>query len=106
MTIYMFRAPETYDEKSVAKFWKPENVAYMRDLREIIAGMEVFEKESAEHLVREWIEAGQLPMGKIMNCLRIAVMGIGQGPDIFSICEFIGKEETLNRMDRALTVLK
>ena len=71
-----------------------------------VADMEVFEKESAEHLVREWIEAGQLPMGKIMNCLRIAIMGIGQGPDIFSICEFIGKEETLSRIDAALANLK
>ena len=105
LTIYMFRAPESYDEKSVAKFWKEENVAYMRDLRGIIADMEVFEKESAEHLVREWIEAGQLPMGKIMNCLRIAIMGIGQGPDIFSICEFIGRDETLRRIDRALETL-
>ena len=102
LTIYMFRAPETYEEKSVAKFWKAENVSYIREMREIVADMEVFEKESAEHLVREWIEAGQLPMGKIMNCLRIAVMGIGQGPDIFSICEFIGKEETLRRIDTAL----
>ena len=105
LTLYMFKAPETYDEKSVNKFWKEENVAYMRELREIIADLEIFEKESAEHLVREWIEAGQLPMGKIMNCLRIAIMGIGQGPDIFSICEFIGKEETLRRIDAALASL-
>ena len=106
LTIYMFRAPESYDEKSVNKFWKEENVAYMRELREIVADLEVFEKESAEHIVREWIEAGQLPMGKIMNCLRIAIMGIGQGPDIFSICEFIGKEETLRRIDAALAKIQ
>jgi glutamyl-tRNA synthetase len=102
LTLYMFRAPESYDEKSVNKFWKAENVGYMKELRELVAGLEVFEKESAEHLVREWIEAGQLPMGKIMNCLRIAIMGIGQGPDIFSICEFIGRDETLRRIDTAL----
>ena len=105
LTIYMFRAPESYDEKSVAKFWKEENIGYMRELRDLVAGLEVFEKESAESLVREWIEAGQLPMGKIMNCLRIAVMGIGQGPDIFSICEFIGRDETLCRIDTALAKL-
>ena len=102
LTIYMFRAPESYDEKSVAKFWKEENVALLRELRGVIADLEVFEKESAEHIVREWIEVGNLPMGKIMNCLRIAVMGIGQGPDIFSVCEFIGKDETLRRIDTAL----
>ncbi len=102
LTIYMFRAPVSYDEKSVSKFWKEENVALVRQLRCVIADLEVFEKESAEHIVREWIEAGNLPMGKIMNCLRIAVMGIGQGPDIFSVCEFIGKDETLRRIDTAL----
>ena len=102
----MFKAPESYDAQSVNKFWKEENVVYMRELREIIADLELFEKESAEHIVREWIEAGQLPMGKIMNCLRIAIMGIGQGPDIFSICEFIGKEETLRRIGAALNNLQ
>ena len=105
LTLYMFRAPQSYDEKSVAKFWKEENVAYIRELRGIVAELEVFCKDSAEHIVREWIEAGQLPMGKIMNCLRIAIMGIGQGPDIFSICEFIGKEETLARIDSALEAI-
>ena len=102
LTLYMFRAPQSYDEKSVNKFWKAENVGYIKELRGIFAELEVLEKESAEHIVREWIEAGGLPMGKIMNCLRIAIMGIGQGPDIFSICEFIGKGETLARMDAAL----
>ncbi len=102
LTLYMFRAPSSYDEKSVNKFWKAENVGYIKELRGIFAELEVLEKESAEHIVREWIEAGQLPMGKIMNCLRIAIMGIGQGPDIFSICEFIGKEDTLARIDAAL----
>ncbi len=102
LTIYMFRAPQSYDEKSVNKFWKAENVGYIKELRGIFAELEVLEKESAEHIVREWIEAGGLPMGKIMNCLRIAIMGIGQGPDIFSICEFIGKGETLARIDAAL----
>ncbi len=105
LTIYMFRAPESYDDKSVAKFWKDENVGYIRQLRALIAELEVFERESAEHIVREWIEAGSLPMGKIMNCLRIAVMGVGQGPDIFSVCEFIGKDETLRRIDKALATL-
>lgn len=102
LTLYMFRAPQSYDEKSVNKFWKAENVGYIKELRGIFAELEVLEKESAEHIVREWIEAGGLPMGKIMNCLRIAIMGIGQGPDIFSICEFIGKGETLARIDAAL----
>ncbi|MBP9986596.1 MAG: glutamate--tRNA ligase, partial [Bacteroidales bacterium] len=105
LTEYMFKAPTSYDEKSVNKFWKAENLQYLHGLRDIVAGLDKFEKEGAEEKVREWITAGELPMGKIMNMLRIAIMGIGQGPDIFAICEFIGKEETLARIDAAFAAI-
>ncbi len=105
LTEYMFKAPSSYDEKSVNKFWKADNLQYLHGLRDIVAGLDKFEKESAEEKVREWITAGELPMGKIMNMLRIAIMGIGQGPDIFAICEFIGKDETLARIDAAFAAI-
>jgi glutamyl-tRNA synthetase len=37
-----------------------------------------------------------------MNCLRLAVVGSSQGPNLFEIFETLGKAETLSRIDRAL----
>ena len=41
-----------------------------------------------------------------MNPLRIAVVGEAKGPHLFDIFELIGKEETINRIERALEQLK
>lgn len=61
--------------------------------------------EATEPKIHQWVCDNQFSMGQLMNCLRIAVIGISQGPSIFAISEFIGKEETLARVDRAIAML-
>ena len=101
-TSYMFIAPAEFDEKSVKKFWKEENVEYLREMVSLFETMDVVKAESAEESIREWITAHEYPMGKVMNTLRLAIIGISQGPSILEICAFIGKEEMLKRIDFAL----
>lgn len=102
---FLFKAPEEYEEKGVAKFWKGENPARIAALREVIAGIDDFTKENAERIVHDWIVAREYPMGQVMNSLRLTLVGAGSGPSIFDICEIIGKEETLRRIDAALDKL-
>lgn len=99
---FMFQAPETYDTKSVTKFWKGENPARIAALREVLAGIDDFSKEHAEKVVFDWIAKNEYPMGQVMNTFRIAIVGAGSGPSIMDICAIIGKEETLRRIDNAL----
>ena len=99
---FMFQAPETYDTKSVTKFWKGENPARIAALREVLAGIDDFSKEHTEKVVFDWIAAHEYPMGQVMNTFRIAIVGAGSGPSIMDICAIIGKEETLKRIDNAL----
>lgn len=96
------QAPETYDTKSVTKFWKGENPARIAALREVLAGIDDFSKEHAEKVVFDWIAKNEYPMGQVMNTFRIAIVGAGSGPSIMDICAIIGKEETLRRIDNAL----
>jgi glutamyl-tRNA synthetase len=55
--------------------------------------------------VHEIIARNEWPMGQVMNSLRLAVVGASRGPDMFEICAFIGRDEILRRIDRALDVL-
>ena len=41
-----------------------------------------------------------------MNSFRLAIVGTSSGPSILDICEIIGKEETLRRIDKALETLR
>ena len=102
LTEYMFVAPSQYDEKSVAKFWKPENVENLKKLAAKLAEFDKITAAETEPAIHQWIVDNQMSMGQLMNTLRIAILGISQGPSIFDICEFIGKDETLKRIDAAL----
>lgn len=102
LTEYMFVAPSSYDEKSVAKFWKPENVDNLKKLAAKLAEFDKITAAETEPAIHQWIMDNQMSMGQLMNTLRIAILGISQGPSIFDICEFIGKDETLKRIDAAL----
>lgn len=105
LTLYMFEAPAQYDEKSVQKFWKPENVENLKKLAAKLAEFDRITAAETEPAVHQWIVDNQMSMGQLMNTLRIAVLGVSQGPSIFDICEFIGKDETLRRIDAALKAL-
>ena len=45
-------------------------------------------------------------LGDVMNAFRLALVGIGKGPGMFDISAFLGKEETIKRLQRAIEVLK
>lgn len=102
LTNYMFVAPTSYDEKSVNKFWKPENVENLKLMAKEIEKCAKIDEKETETSIHEWIVANSLSMGQLMNTLRIAIIGISQGPSIFAICEFIGKDETLSRINKAI----
>lgn len=102
LTEYMFVAPSSYDEKSVAKFWKPENVENLKKLAAKLAEFDKITAAETEPAIHQWIMDNQMSMGQLMNTLRIAILGISQGPSIFDICEFIGKDETLRRIEAAM----
>ncbi|MBO7478720.1 MAG: glutamate--tRNA ligase, partial [Salinivirgaceae bacterium] len=102
LTEYMFVAPSQYDEKSVAKFWKAENVENLKKLAAKLAEFDKITAAETEPAVHQWIMDNQMSMGQLMNTLRIAILGISQGPSIFDICEFIGKDETLKRIEKAI----
>ncbi|MFA6886670.1 MAG: glutamate--tRNA ligase [Fermentimonas sp.] len=104
-TSYFFVAPESYDEKTVRKRWKEDTPQYMQQLVELNMQMDDFSAHNQEKIVMEWIKDNELHTGNIMNAYRLAIVGEGKGPHIFDITEIIGKEETQNRLKRAITTL-
>ena len=57
-------------------------------------------------LTKEILEEKGYGMGQVMNTLRLALVGAGKGPGMYDVTSFIGKEETLRRIDNLLTNLK
>ena len=103
---YIFKAPVEYAEKDVAKFWKPENVELALKVADYVMAFDgPWNKEALETGLEEYIRSNEWPMGKVMNCIRLALTGSGSGLGIADVVVLIGKEEFRARIDRAVEVL-
>ena len=97
---YLFIAPTSFVEKDAAKFWKEENYTLALQVADFILGFEgEFTKESLEGPLEEYIRGNEWPMGKVMNCLRLAMVGASNGLGIADIVTLIGKKEFAKRID-------
>lgn len=102
---FFFVAPTEYDEKTRKKRWKEDSAQAMGELATLIEGLDDFSVEAQEKAVHEWIEQKGYKLGNIMNAWRLTLVGEGKGPGMFDISAFLGKEETLARMKRAIETL-
>ena len=102
---YLFQAPDQYDDKSVKKWWKEQAPVTTAALCDFIESQECFDGASLEPKVMEWIAANGYATGKVMNAFRVTLVGAAVGPAIFAITDFLGKEETLRRARKALSIL-
>ena len=103
---FFFLPPLEYDEKTVKKRWKENSAQVMTELAGVLESLDDFSIENQEHVVMAWIEEKSYKLGDVMNAFRLVLVGIGKGPGMFDISAFLGKEETLRRIRRAVEVLK
>ena len=103
---FFFIAPTEYDQKTVKKRWKEDSAKVMGELAEVLNGIDDFSIEGQEPVVMKWVEEKGYKLGDVMNAFRLALVGIGKGPGMFDISAFLGKEETIKRLQRAIEVLK
>ena len=103
---YFFEAPTEYNEKDVAKRWTPDMHIHMAKVIEILNTVPFEHDAIHKALLDDYIAANGLNTGKVMNSLRIAVVGRTVGPDMITLILTIGKEETIRRVERAIEKLK
>ena len=105
LTKFFFVAPEAYDkeDKFVRKNWKETTAQEMDELIGVLMSLDDFSVESVKSMVEAWVEARGV---KPWNAWRVCLVGTGQGPDMYELAAFLGKEETIRRMEKALKELK
>ncbi|WP_116790118.1 glutamate--tRNA ligase [Flavobacterium psychrotrophum] len=102
---YFFVAPESFEEKAVAKQWKPDTAEILKEVADVLLNTLDFSSANTESVVKAWIEQKGIGMGKVMPPLRLSLVGDLKGPHLFDIIELIGKDETLKRIHKAVDTL-
>ncbi|MDR3651985.1 MAG: glutamate--tRNA ligase [Paludibacter sp.] len=103
---FFFVAPTEYDSKTIQKRWKAETPTQLIELVEVLKAVSDFAPEITEEIVKEWIAAKEYNLGGIMNAFRLSVVGEPKGPHMFDIIAIIGKDETIERIERAINTIK
>jgi glutamyl-tRNA synthetase len=101
---FFFEAPTSYDEKA-AKNWNSATPELMKQLISVLASIEDFTSVNIETIVKDWMTATEIGMGKVMQPFRLSLVGALKGPHLFDIVELIGKEETIRRLQTAISSL-
>lgn len=101
---FFFRAPQQFDleDKFVRKNWKENSKDEMKQLYMILESLADFSIEPMRAAVDKWVEESG---AKPWNAWRVALVGEGKGPDMHELSAFLGKEETLSRLAKAIEVL-
>ncbi len=101
----LFEAPTTFDEKVVKKRWKGDVPAFMADLAVELEKVENWVADEIKAFISAKIEEKGLGFGLVMNAFRLALVGGGFGPDLMTIAEMIGQDETIERVKTAVEKL-
>ncbi len=101
---FFFESPTSYDEKA-CKNWKEDTGDLMQQLIAVLGTIQDFTSVNIETIVKDWMTATEIGMGKVMQPFRLSLVGALKGPHLFDIVELIGKEETIKRLEKAIATL-
>ncbi|MBQ9816019.1 MAG: glutamate--tRNA ligase [Proteobacteria bacterium] len=105
-SLFIWNAPQTYDEASVSKHFNADTPALLEDLANAIQNITDWSETAIEAAFNEIAANRSLKMGKVAQPARTAIVGIAQSPGIYEVVWFVGKDETVRRLHKAAEFIK
>ncbi|MGC6434156.1 MAG: glutamate--tRNA ligase [Crocinitomicaceae bacterium] len=99
---YLLSVPTKFDEKTLKKKWKDNTADIMYEWLTEIKKIESFNAATIENAFKTFLEHKGLGIGAFLPNFRLLITGIGMGPSMFEISEFLGKEEVVQRIETGL----
>ncbi len=104
--IYFYIQPTSYDPKVIKKKWKEETPVLLSELKEKLYEMDKFNAETVEKVFKQYLDNKELKIGKLLNAFRLVVTGFSYGASMFDICELLGKNDVINRIENGIRRIK
>jgi glutamyl-tRNA synthetase len=100
---YVFEAPKQYDDAQFLKRWQKEAVpAAIQSILEQLKAAQSWQAVELENTIKDVMQAHSLKPGELMPAFRIMISGEAGGPPLFELAELMGKQEVLQRMEKAI----
>jgi glutamyl-tRNA synthetase len=102
---YFYEQPKEFDESVIKKRWRKDTPEQLSKLKEQFINLVNPSREDYEQALKKTAEDLNIGNGKLIHPLRLAVSGTGSGPGVFDIVDTLGKDETISRIEFALTAI-
>ncbi|MDL2271505.1 glutamate--tRNA ligase [Desulfovibrio sp. OttesenSCG-928-I05] len=93
-----------YDAKARDKALTAEGKAHLAGLRSELADADYGSKEALHEALQRYLESAGAKFKAIGPIMRLALLGSLGGPGLDEIMELLGKDETLARIDRVMSM--
>jgi glutamyl-tRNA synthetase len=100
---FFFRAPLEYDLNAVKPKWNEGKKRFFESFIEEIRATDMWESAFIEDGFKKFAMMQDIKPGELQLPLRIMLVGGKFGPPVFDIASVLGKEETIRRIQKALT---
>jgi len=105
-SVYFYKDFDEYDAKAAKKNFKAGADEVLTKLLSEFSALDVWDGTALHDIVLATAEQMELKLGKVAQPLRVAVSGAGMSPSIDVTLELVGREKTLQRMERAIEYIK
>jgi len=103
---FFYKAPLQIDTASILPKWNDNKNQFFVELIRTYSFLNSWEAIELEHTFKEIVSASRLKPGELMFAFRIMLVGGKFGPGVFDIASLTGKEETIKRIEHALSLMK
>ncbi len=102
--LYFWRDPDSYEEKALAKYWKPETAQRLGKLLPKLEAVD-WTASALEALYRAETEEQGIKFAELIHPTRLSVSGLSFGPGLFELLEALEKATVIRRIRVALETL-
>jgi glutamyl-tRNA synthetase len=102
---FLFATPRNYKMDDIGKKWTSESVQHLRSLMLQLSSFDEITRTDFDQFIHDYLAANQIGFGKVMPSFRYAITAQTTGASMSEICAFIGKAETLKRLQNAIVAL-
>ena len=105
-SVYFFKDPTDYDQGLIKKHCKENTPDNLKLLSGYLIDCKDWNQISIKEIIDQTVSELDVGFGKIGLPLRLALTGSTNSPSIDLVCDILGKETTLKRLDSFLSKLK
>jgi glutamyl-tRNA synthetase len=104
-SVYFFQAPQAIDVESVKPKWSVDKVNFFTELIGRYEQLNDWNLESLENCFKALATEKNIKVGDVQFIYRIMLVGGKFGPGVFQISEMLGKKDSLERIQRLMSLL-